>query len=90
MAFLKTNVVPAVTKYKGNKATGQEKIQTKKVYGFNVKSNDRSKSPKPTTPLKSTRKQPLDKTPTKNRNNLTDKKVNRLSTTPNKTQTAKK
>ena len=62
MAYLKGLGTPTATKYKGKVAIGQEQIQTKKVYGFYGKSmnvgekdqkkNDKSKSPRPVTPIK--------------------------------------
>ena len=64
MAFAKPIGTPTATKYRGKQYVGQQTIQTKKVYGFH-QPNDKSKSPKPTTPLKTTRNQ-LNKTPVRN------------------------
>lgn len=70
----KPNPVPQVIKYKGKKVLAQETIQTRKIYGFNVKDdkkneNNRSKSPIMTnrTPVKSNlNKSTINRTPTKN------------------------
>ena len=91
MAFAKLIGTPKATKYKGSKYVGQQTIQTKKVYGFHqVNNNNKSKSPKPKTPLKTARNQ-LNKTPIKsNQKNMTETKGTRLSTTPNRPGTARK
>lgn len=70
----KPHPAPQVIKYKGKKALAQETIQTRKIYGFNVKDdrkneNNRSKSPIMTsrTPVKSNlNKSTINRTPTKN------------------------
>jgi hypothetical protein len=90
----KQNTTPQVIKYKGNKLIAQETIQTKKVYGFNVKDdpkkkeNNRSKSPinvSNRTPVKSNiNKSTVNRTPTKYSGN-TGSKVN-----PSQQNTAKK
>ena len=86
MVNMRAKGIPINTNYKGKKVIGQETIQTKKVYGFNQKQTDRSKSPIATTPLKNAKNKGRDSTPVKS--TLTEKKKNRISTTP--IQTAKK
>lgn len=81
MALIKSKGAPEVTKYKGRKVVVQEKIQTKKIYGFNAKQTaERSKSPLNLTPTKIKNTDTALKTAaTKNR---TDSKKNYFGSTP--------
>ena len=55
MVFAKPIGTPTATKYKGKTPINQAQIQTKKIYGFNLKQTPvgKSKSPLPKTPQKS-------------------------------------
>lgn len=80
MALIKSKGTPEVTKYKGRKVVVQEKIQTKKVYGFNAKQTAERKSPLNLTPTKiKNTDTALKTTATKNR---TDSKKNYFGSTP--------